>query len=270
MTTTTMPETGPATRTVAIEAREIVKRYPGGNEPVLKGMSLAVREGELAVLIGPSGCGKTTMLRCVNGLERFDRGELRVAGLTVEGTEAAPAHSAAARREIRALREKVGFVFQQFNLFPHLDVLSNITLAPMKVKGMARAEAEAIGLALLEKVGLREKAGAFPEQLSGGQQQRVAIARSLAMEPRVMLYDEPTSALDPSMVDEVLGVMKELRREGITQVVITHEMRFARAAADVVLFTLNGRIHEEGPPDAIFGDPKKDETRQFLKKFIDH
>jgi ABC-type polar amino acid transport system ATPase subunit len=230
---------------------------------------VTIREGELAVLIGPSGCGKTTLLRCFNGLERFDTGELRVEGLVVEGTETAPARSAKSRREMRELRQRVGFVFQQFNLFPHLDVLSNITLAPINVRGKTHAEAAEKAMKLLEKVGLAAKARSFPEQLSGGQQQRVAIARTLAMEPKILLYDEPTSALDPSMRDEVLKVMRDLREEKITQVVITHEMHFARDAGDNVLFTLGGRIHEAGPPARIFSAPEKPETKEFLKKYLE-
>ncbi len=254
---------------VAIEAKDLVKRYHEAPEPVLRGVSLSVREGELAVLIGPSGCGKTTLLRCMNGLERFDTGALRVVGLDVDGTAVAPDHSAAADHEIRDLRRRVGFVFQQFNLFPHLDVLSNIMLAPVKVLGLARRDAEERALKLLQKVGLVDKAHAFPERLSGGQQQRVAIARALAMEPQVMLYDEPTSALDPSMRDEVLNVMRELRRDGITQVVVTHEMGFAREGADVILFTLAGKIHESGAPAELFRAPRTEETRAFLKKYLD-
>jgi polar amino acid transport system ATP-binding protein len=256
------------TTAVMIEAKDLVKTYPGATAPVLVGASLSVNEGELVVLIGPSGCGKTTLLRCMNGLERFDTGHLTVAGMEVEGTSQAPDRSAKAKDEIRELRKRVGFVFQQFNLFPHLDVLANVTLAPVKVRGAARENAEERGLELLRKLGLEAKAHAFPEQLSGGQQQRVAIARSLAMEPRVMLYDEPTSALDPSMRDEVLKVMKELRAEKITQVVVTHEMGFAREAADTVFFTLGGRIHEHGAPAKIFQSPEKPETREFLKKFL--
>jgi ABC-type polar amino acid transport system ATPase subunit len=254
---------------IAIDARDIVKTYPGAKEPVLRGATMRVRKGELAVLIGPSGCGKTTLLRCFNGLERFDTGDLVVAGVHVDGMDRAPGHSGAARREIRDLRQKVGFVFQQFNLFPHLDALENICLAPLKVRGRSRAEAVDTAMRLLKKVGLEEKSKSYPEQLSGGQQQRVAIARSLAMEPEVMLYDEPTSALDPSMRDEVLNVMRDLRAEGITQVVVTHEMGFAREGADTVSFTLGGRIHESGTPAEIFGSPRTEEARSFLKKHLD-
>jgi ABC-type polar amino acid transport system ATPase subunit len=251
-----------------IEARDVVKRYASGADPVLRGCTIHVREGELAVLIGPSGCGKTTLLRCLNGLERFDTGAITVAGVTIEpvGT---PENSKHNHFDFGPLRKRVGFVFQQFNLFPHLSVLENIILAPVKVKGMARADAEALAAKLLAKVGLADRAESYPEQMSGGQQQRVAIARSLAMEPRVILYDEPTSALDPSMRDEVLNVMRELRREKITQVVVTHEMGFAREAADMVFFTLKGFIHEQGPPAKIFGAPEKEETRVFLKKSLE-
>ena len=259
----------PSASPPAIEALDLVKTYRGAKEPVLRGTSLTVKKGELAVLIGPSGCGKTTLLRCFNGLERFDTGTLTVAGVHVEGQANAPARSAEAKREMRELRSRVGFVFQQFNLFPHLDVLDNICLAPVKVRGLGRADAEAIARRLLAKVGLSEKVHAYPEQMSGGQQQRVAIARSLAMEPEVMLYDEPTSALDPSMRDEVLNVMRDLRSEGMTQVVVTHEMGFAREGADTVFFTLNGRIHESGPPARLFGAPATEEARVFLKKHID-
>jgi len=254
---------------VMIEARDLVKTYKGAKDPVLRGTSITVRKGELAVLIGPSGCGKTTLLRCFNGLERFDTGSLEVAGVHVEGQAKVPATSAEAKREMRELRSRVGFTFQQFNLFPHLDVMENICLAPMKVRGASRADAEAKAMQLLKKVGLETRARSYPEQMSGGQQQRVAIARSLAMEPEVMLYDEPTSALDPSMRDEVLNVMRDLRAEGMTQVVVTHEMGFAREGADTVFFTLEGRIHESGPPAQLFGAPRTDETRTFLKKHLD-
>ena len=253
-----------------IEARDIVKRYTPGGDPVLRGCTIHVREGELAVLIGPSGCGKTTLLRCLNGLERFDTGTLSIAGVTVEGI-GSPENLKRSHFDFRELRMHVGFCFQQFNLFPHLDVLTNVTLAPIKVKGMHRDAAEEIGMRLLAKVGLAERAHSFPEQMSGGQQQRVAIARSLAMEPRVILYDEPTSALDPTMRDEVLNVMRDLRSEKITQVVVTHEMGFAREAADMVFFTYKGLIHEQGPPKEVFGAPKTEETRTFLRKFLsDH
>jgi polar amino acid transport system ATP-binding protein len=236
--------------------------------PVLNGINLLVNANELTVLIGPSGCGKSTLLRCINGLEAFDEGRISIGGLTLEKLMSNRSADREYRRTAHSLRMIMGLVFQSFNLFPHLTVLDNVAYPPMIVKGVPKAEARAQAITLLEKVGLRDKAELAPERLSGGQQQRAAIARALAMKPKVLLYDEPTSALDPSLVDEVLDVMKELDSEGITQLVVTHEMRFARDAADKVAFMCDGRIVEEGPAEKIFSDPADSRTRQFLRRFL--
>ncbi|MCI0340446.1 MAG: amino acid ABC transporter ATP-binding protein [Planctomycetales bacterium] len=233
-----------------------------GSQEILRGVSFDVPRGRLAVLLGPSGSGKSTLLRCVNGLETFDRGRVRVGEVVVETT---PGNGAAAREAaVREVRRRTGMVFQQWNLFPHLTALGNVALAPRVVKGVPRAEADERAAALLRKVGLADKAGSFPSQLSGGQQQRVAIARALAMEPEVMLYDEPTSALDPALVAEVLGVMRALKDEGLTQVVVTHEMRFAREAADEVLFLAAGELAERAPAADFFANPRDPRAREFL------
>lgn len=224
---------------------------------VLRGVSLQIFSGKLTVLIGPSGCGKTTLLRCLNGLEIPDRGRITLGADGEAGT-----------MDAQQLRSRIGMLFQQFNLFPHLTVLENITLAPTVVKRQPLAEAQAAARELLQKVGLLTHANHYPAQLSGGQQQRAAIARALAMQPSVMLYDEPTSALDPWMADEVLQVMKQLAADGMTQVVVTHEMRFAREAADRVVFLDEGVVVEEAPPEKIFTSPCKERTRRFLKKFL--
>ncbi|WMJ80138.1 amino acid ABC transporter ATP-binding protein [Clostridium sp. MB40-C1] len=225
---------------------------------VLKGIDAHIKKGEVVVVIGPSGSGKSTFLRCLNLLEEPTEGEIIFEGqsITDKGVN------------INKLREKMGMVFQQFNLFPHLSVLSNITIAPMKVKNMSKEEAEKKALELLDRVGLKDKANVYPKQLSGGQKQRIAIARALAMSPDVMLFDEPTSALDPEMVGEVLEVMKELAKEGMTMVVVTHEMGFAREVADRVFFMDGGVISEEGTPQEIFSNPKNDRTKDFLSKVL--
>ncbi|HUD82210.1 MAG TPA: amino acid ABC transporter ATP-binding protein, partial [Candidatus Saccharimonadales bacterium] len=220
--------------------------------------------GEAVVLIGPSGCGKSTFLRCLNQLEIPDSGRITIGGVTIEGG-CAP-QTRAAREQQRRLRLQAGMVFQSFNLFPHLTVLRNVTEAPMAVKGVTRDEAEAFARELLAKVGLGDKAAAYPSELSGGQQQRVAIARALAMRPQVMLFDEPTSALDPELRDEVLRVMRRLAEEGMTMIVVTHEMQFARDMADHVLFFDDGRVAESGPPEQIFSDAKQERTREFLRR----
>jgi len=239
-----------------IRIHGLEKRF--GNLHVLRGIDLHVRPGEVVVVIGPSGSGKSTLLRCINRLEEPTAGEIYVAG------EKVPKGG----KELDRVRQELGMVFQRFNLFPHMTVLQNITLAPMKVKGMKRDEAEALALDLLAKVGLREKANAYPAHLSGGQQQRVAIARALAMQPKAMLFDEPTSALDPELVGEVLGVMKQLAQEGMTMMVVTHEMGFAREVAHRVIFMDEGRIIEEGPPEQIFREPREERTRAFLRKVL--
>jgi polar amino acid transport system ATP-binding protein len=225
---------------------------------VLKGITGRVESGETVVICGPSGSGKSTLLRCINRLEPIDAGQVYVFG--------EPVHVAHA--DVNALRTRIGMVFQQFNLFPHLTVLDNIILAPQKVRGIPRAEATAIAERLLGRVGIPDKAGVYPSQLSGGQQQRVAIARGLAMQPRIMLFDEPTSALDPEMIKEVLDVMRGLAEEGMTMVVVTHEMGFAREVASRVLFMDEGVVIEDGPPAEFFAHPKNERTRRFLGKIL--
>jgi ABC-type polar amino acid transport system ATPase subunit len=230
---------------------------------VLHGIDHAQQRGETVVLIGPSGCGKSTFLRCLNQLELADAGRITIAGISVEGGHAPRTRDECEQQ--RRLRLKAGMVFQQFNLFPHLTVLQNITVAPTVAKGVRADEAESIARELLGKVGLADKAGAHPAQLSGGQQQRVAIARALAMRPEVMLFDEPTSALDPELRDEVLNVMRRLADEGMTMIIVTHEMQFARDIADRVVFFDRGLVAESGPPEQVFGDPRHERTREFLR-----
>ena len=249
-----------------IEIRDLKKSFHG--EPILKGITLDVNADQLTVLIGPSGCGKSTLLRCLNGLEVFDSGSILISGMLIQRNPADARIDSNFYRLTHQLRGVVGMVFQSFNLFPHMTVLDNVARPPVIVQGVPATEARAVAYQLLAKVGLREKASQYPEQLSGGQQQRAAIARALAMKPKVLLYDEPTSALDPGLVDEVLAVMKELDAEGITQVVVTHEMRFARDVAEKVVFLNEGLVVEEGPPDTIFSDPQDPLTRQFLKRFL--
>lgn len=230
-----------------------------GSLHVLRGIHLEVAPGEKLVIIGPSGSGKSTLIRCLNRLEDFQKGEVMVDGLNVKD-----------ERALREVRREVGMVFQQFNLFPHLTVLENITLAPMRVRGWSREKAEGKALELLERVGILDQARKYPAQLSGGQQQRVAIARALAMEPKVMLFDEPTSALDPEMVGEVLDVMRDLARGGMTMLVVTHEMGFAREVADRVVFMDGGQIVEEGRPEEIFTSPREERTKAFLQRVLHH
>lgn len=239
-----------------ISIRGARKTY--GKVEALRGVDLEVHKGEVVLIIGPSGSGKSTLLRSVNRLERLDSGTIYIDGDCVTDEKA----------DIRQIREEVGMVFQSFNLFPHLSVLENITLAPTTVKKVAAIEAEEIALRLLKKVGLSDKAQAYPDQLSGGQQQRVAIARALAMNPKVMLFDEPTSALDPEMIKEVLDVMTALAREGMTMLVVSHEMGFARAAANRVIFMDQGQIIESAPPDEFFTNPKEDRTKRFLEHIL--
>ena len=229
-----------------------------GDFQALKGVTATIKEGEVAVVCGPSGSGKSTWIRCINRLEVHQGGDIVVDGIELTND----------LRNIEKIRSEVGMVFQQFNLFPHLTVLDNITLAPIWVRKKPRAEAEAMARALLDRVGIPEQAEKFPGQLSGGQQQRVAIARSLAMEPRVMLFDEPTSALDPEMIKEVLDVMKELARAGITMMVVTHEMGFAREVADRIMFMEGGEIVEVGTPEHFFTNPTEDRTKLFLSQIL--
>ncbi len=229
-----------------------------GTVVALKNASITVAPGEVVLVIGPSGSGKSTLLRCINRLEHLTSGQIWVDDDLVTDH----------RADIRRIREEVGMVFQSFNLFPHLNALQNISLAPRVVKRVSDKEAEAAARALLARVGLSEKADAFPDQLSGGQQQRVAIARALAMNPKVMLFDEPTSALDPEMIKEVLDVMVELARDGMTMLVVSHEMGFARAAAHTVVFMDNGEVIERGTPDAVFSSPKEERTKRFLKHIL--
>ncbi|WP_084958569.1 amino acid ABC transporter ATP-binding protein [Thermoactinospora rubra] len=231
-----------------------------GDHHVLRDIDLDVDRGEVVVVIGPSGSGKSTLCRCLNRLEAAQQGEI-----VIDGTPAPLEGRALAR-----LRADVGMVFQSFNLFQHKSVLDNVTLAPMKVRGVGRAEAERTARELLERVGIADQAGKLPAQLSGGQQQRAAIARALAMRPKVMLFDEPTSALDPEMVGEVLDVMTGLAADGMTMLVVTHEMGFARRAADRVVFMADGRVVEQGPPAAFFDGPQTDRARDFLAKVLTH
>jgi glutamate transport system ATP-binding protein len=231
-----------------------------GDNLVLDGIDLRIGRGEAIVVAGPSGSGKSTMLRCINGLEPIDAGSIRFDGRDV----------ASSGREIYGIRAQIGMVFQQFNLFPHMSVLDNITLAPLHVKEMSREQAQDRAREMLERVGIPEKAGEYPADLSGGQQQRVAIARALAVYPKLMLFDEPTSALDPEMIREVLDVMRELAREGMTMVVVTHEMGFAREVCDRLVFIDAGAIVEEAPPDEFFGETKSERAKEFVDKIIHH
>ena len=231
-----------------------------GDFQVLKNINLDITKGEVVVVCGPSGSGKSTMIRCINRLEPIQEGDILVDGMNVSDP----------RTNMTLLRAEVGFVFQQFNLYPHMTVIENITLAPTLVRGMSRGEANAIGMDLLKKVDIPDKAGAYPSQLSGGQQQRVAIARGLAMQPKIMLFDEPTSALDPEMINEVLDVMKSLAREGMTMICVTHEMGFAREVADRVIFMDDGFLIEENTPEEFFHNPQSDRTKDFLSKILSH
>jgi len=242
----------------AIEFRQIDKFF--GKLHVLRDVSLAVATGEVVVVCGPSGSGKSTLIRCVNALERVQSGEIVVLGETITRSGV----------NLAKLRTRVGMVFQSFNLFPHMTVIENIKLAPVKVKGMADGEAEKTARALLERVGIPDKADNYPANLSGGQQQRVAIARALAMQPRIMLFDEPTSALDPEMINEVLEVMTDLARSGMTMMVVTHEMGFARRVAHRVVFMDAGQVIEADTPEAFFAAPKTDRAQQFLSKILSH
>ncbi len=240
-----------------LELRDVHKKF--GSNQVLRGINLDVELHQVVCLIGASGSGKSTLLRCINQLETIDNGEIKLGGDRVSGRGI----------DVDALRREVGIVFQSFNLFPHMTVLDNITLAPRKVLGMDRDQAEAKGVELLAQVGLSEKATDYPDRLSGGQQQRVAIVRALAMEPKLMLLDEITSALDPELVAEVLNIVRDLARDGMTMMLATHEMGFAREVSSKVCFLHEGVIHEEGSPDQIFGDPQQERTKAFLQRIID-
>jgi ABC-type polar amino acid transport system ATPase subunit len=243
-----------------IQVRDLCKRF--GVVDILSELTFSVEKGKVAAIVGPSGGGKSTFLRCINGLESFERGEVRVGDDVLAWN--GDARERAAR--LRAIRRKVGFVFQQFNLFPHLDVIGNIVEAPVRVLGQERMSAEAEAVRLLERVGLAEKKSAYPHELSGGQQQRVAIARALAMHPEVLLLDEPTSALDPVMAGEVMSVISELARAGQTMIVVTHQLGLVRAIADTVHIFAAGRRVEHGPTAAVFENPAHDTTRAFLRK----
>ena len=238
-----------------IEIKNLHKSF--GHVEVLKGVDVSIEEKEVVVIIGPSGSGKSTLLRCMNYLEEPTSGDITVDNMKLDK-----------HADINKIRENIGMVFQRFNLFPHMTVLENIVLAPTKVLKISRDEAISTAMDLLQRDGLKEKANSYPSQLSGGQQQRVAIARALAMKPKVMLFDEPTSALDPEMVTEVLDVMKSLANQGMTMVVVTHEMGFAREVGDRVLFVDEGRIIEEGTPKEIFENPKQERTKLFLSKIL--
>jgi general L-amino acid transport system ATP-binding protein len=239
-----------------IDAHDVEKWF--GRFQALKGISTAVRRGEVVVIVGPSGSGKSTFIRTINRLERHDKGRIVVDGIELTDD----------LRNIHRVRSEIGIVFQAFNLFPHLTVLQNITLAPRNVRGWPKSKAEQKAVQLLERVGIPEQARKYPAQLSGGQQQRVAIARALAMEPKIMLFDEPTSALDPEMIKEVLDVMKELARSGMTMVVITHEIGFAKEVADRILFFDAGVLVEEGPPEEFFSRPREERTKRFLDQIL--
>ena len=245
-----------ATDEPIIVARDVQKWY--GHFQALKGISLEVRKGEVIVIFGPSGSGKSTFIRCINRLEDHKSGQIIVDGIELTND----------MRDIERIRMETGMVFQQFNLFPHLTVMQNITLAPIQVRKWSKAKAEAKAVELLNRVGIPEQANKYPGQLSGGQQQRVAIARALAMEPKIMLFDEPTSALDPEMIKEVLDVMVELAKSGMTMIVVTHEMGFAKAVADRMYFFDDGQIVETGTPEEIFTQPREDRTKLFLSQIL--
>jgi polar amino acid transport system ATP-binding protein len=240
-----------------LEMQNVAKHF--GPVPVLRGLNLSVNEHQVVCLIGPSGCGKSTLLRCINGLEDIQGGEIKLNGDRVSGPGI----------DLNRLRQQVGIVFQSFNLFPHMSVLENVILAPTKVLGISKNEAEAKAMLFLRRIGLEAKAREYPDRLSGGQQQRVAIVRALAMEPKLMLLDEITSALDPELVSEVLNIVRDLASQGMTMLLATHEMGFAREVASKVCFLYEGVVHEEGPPEQIFGNPKEERTRSFLKRIIE-
>lgn len=245
-----------------VEVRDVHKAY--GALEVLKGINLSVERGQIIAIIGPSGSGKSTLLRSINHLETVNSGQILLDGVQVNQ----PLSGRAFERHINAVRQQMGMVFQHFNLFPHLTVMENITLGPIKLKGKSKQEAQELAVSLLKKVGLADKASMYPSRLSGGQKQRVAIARALAMQPKVMLFDEATSALDPELVEEVNQVMKQLAQEHMTMLIVTHEMRFAAEVSDKVLFMDKGVVVEEGKPDVIFTNPENERTRAFLRKHL--
>src|SRR5688500_3867021 len=249
---------GAATNGHLVELESVTKRF--GDNVVLDTIDLTIDRGQAVVVAGPSGSGKSTMLRCINGLETIDSGDVRFDGHSIPS----------AGKGIFGLRAEMGMVFQQFNLFPHKSVLQNITIGPHQVKGVSESESKERAMKLLERVGIPEKAGSYPADLSGGQQQRVAIARALAMEPKLMLFDEPTSALDPEMIREVLDVMRDLARDGMTMAVVTHEMGFAREVCDRIVFIDEGRIVEEAPPAEFFAAARSERARDFVDKIIHH
>ena len=251
------PHSGSTSPGPILEAQEVHKWYPNGFH-ALRGASLEVNRGEVVVIMGPSGSGKSTFIRTFNALEDYQQGSIRIDGLSLSDD----------LRQIDAIRREVGMVFQQFNLFPHLTVLQNLTLAPVLVRRRSKAETERRALQLLERVGIAEQAHKFPGQLSGGQQQRVAIARSLCMDPQLMLFDEPTSALDPEMVREVLEVMQGLAADGMTMVVVTHEVKFAEQVADRVVLMADGEVVETAPPQQFFSNPSHERTRRFLDQIL--
>ena len=257
-----------ATNDSLIHVNNLKKHYHKGAIKALDGVSIDINKGDVMVVIGPSGSGKSTFLRSLNLLEEPTDGEIIFDGVDITKKKYTDASGKKVKINIDELRQKMGMVFQHFNLFPHMTILENMTLAPMKVKGVSKEEAEKKALELLERVGLGDRAGAYPIQLSGGQKQRVAIVRALAMEPEVMLFDEPTSALDPEMVGEVLDVMKELAKEGMTMVVVTHEMGFAREVGNRVLFMADGKLIEEGTPEDIFDNPTNPRLKEFLSKVL--
>ena len=257
-----------ATRDKLIQVTDLKKHYKMGTIKALDGVTTDIYRGDVMVVIGPSGSGKSTFLRSLNLLEEPTGGAIVFDGVDITKKKYKDASGKTVKLNIDALRQKMGMVFQHFNLFPHMTILENMVLAPMKVKGMSRSDAEQKALQLLDRVGLKDRADAYPIQLSGGQKQRVAIVRALAMEPEVMLFDEPTSALDPEMVGEVLDVMKELAKEGMTMVCVTHEMGFAREVGNRVLFMADGKLLEEGTPEAIFEHPKHSRLQDFLSKVL--
>ncbi|MFE0020077.1 amino acid ABC transporter ATP-binding protein [Amycolatopsis sp. NPDC059021] len=252
--------------TPVVSAQRICKSF--GKVDVLKGIDLEVHEREVLCLIGPSGSGKSTLLRCINHLEKIDAGRLYVDGVLVGYKQRGDKLHELREKEIALQRKDIGMVFQRFNLFPHMTAVENVMEAPVQVRREPKAQARQRALDLLERVGLADKAFNYPGQLSGGQQQRVAIARALAMQPKLMLFDEPTSALDPELVGDVLGVMKQLAQDGMTMVVVTHEMQFAREVADTVLFMDDGVVVEKGPPEQVIGNPQHERTKSFLARVL--
>ncbi|MBE8519958.1 amino acid ABC transporter ATP-binding protein [Amycolatopsis sp. H6(2020)] len=252
--------------TPVVSAQRIWKSF--GSVDVLKGINLEVQEREVLCLIGPSGSGKSTLLRCINHLEKIDAGRLYVDGTLVGYKQRGDKLHELREKEVAFQRKDIGMVFQRFNLFPHMTALENVMEAPVQVRREPRAQVRQRAHELLERVGLADKAKNYPAQLSGGQQQRVAIARALAMQPKLMLFDEPTSALDPELVGDVLGVMKQLAKDGMTMVVVTHEMQFAREVADKVLFMDGGVVVEEGPPERVIGSPREERTKEFLARVL--